>query len=344
MIRAIAGVIRGEGVASAFRRAAERLQRAERFNDPDAPLLNVAFDDVASRYGGVGVQLMARLHEERALRRVRLVRSVPRDAKVVHIEGTAGIALHEALRLLARGARVIVSVHDFSLFSVQPHVIERDAERSARGRELLAAATGMIVPSRFLLEQHRQLFDLPLADAEVIAPGTPAAPVNGGGDQIAFAGSVQRHKGAHLLPEIAAHLAPRKLHVFGGGDIEILRALRRQSNVIVHGYYRAARLPALLARHRVGRVVLPSIVPESFSLTLSEAWLSGANVIAFDHGAIAERIREHGGGLLAPLHDMRALLDCIDAWQPSPVPRIVPTPRDAALAHVAAYQRWMRQS
>ena len=125
----------------------------------------------------------------------------------------------------------------------------------------------------------------------------------------------------------------------------MLRAIRRIPNITVHGYYRGDALPSLLARFGIGLVVLPSIWPETYSLVLSEAWIAGAAVAAFDLGAPAERIRRHGGGWLAPLESgVEGLGRIIEQWRAgsitTDVPRSVPTPEDAANAHVELYRRW----
>jgi glycosyltransferase involved in cell wall biosynthesis len=214
-------------------------------------------------------------------------------------------------------------------------------------RAILTAAAGLIFPSRFLLDQHRRLFSLPDLEAEVIEPGVSAAAVRHAGSPraIAFAGSVKRHKGAHLIPELANLLGDADIHVFGGGDEELLRTMRRVPNITIHGYYRAGTLPSLLARHDVGLVVLPSIWPETHSLVLSESWLAGAAVAAFDLGAPAERIHQHGGGWLAPLETGAAgLAQIINQWMrgeiTTSVPQSVPSPFDAAKAHVEFYRKY----
>src|SRR6202035_736868 len=66
----------------------------------------------------------------------------------------------------------------------------------------------------------------------------------------------------------------------------------------IRGYYRAGSLPRLLRRDGVDLALLLSIVPESYSLVLSECRAAGVPVVAFDHGAVADRIRAEGGGLL----------------------------------------------
>jgi glycosyltransferase involved in cell wall biosynthesis len=47
--------------------------------------------------------------------------------------------------------------------------------------------------------------------------------------------------------------------------------------------------------------LLPSIFPETWCLSLAEAWQAGLAVAAFDVGAQAERIRGTGRGFLLPL-------------------------------------------
>ena len=43
------------------------------------------------------------------------------------------------------------------------------------------------------------------------------------------------------------------------------------------------------------------IWPETWCYTLTQAWLAGLNVLAFDIGAPADRIRRTGRGRLCPL-------------------------------------------
>ena len=338
MIGTIASVIRGEGLASAGRRAGERIEEAfgaasQRVRwlvgrGREVPILNVSATPVVARLGGVPIQLLARLDAERALREVALLtpEAIAGDfdtrvrraieitrAHTIHIEGTHQLPVDSVLRLIGEGVRVILSIHDFTL------------DR----RELLDAAAATIFPSHFLRAHYG-------GRGEVIEPGSPATRIDPPADRraIAFAGSVKPHKGGELLPDIIRATSNAEWHVFGGGDEHLLRALRGIAHV--HGYYRAGTLPRLLARHRVGLVVLPSIVPESFGLVLSEAWLAGAAVIAFDRGALAERIRREGGGWVGDV------VELVKRWIEGArveIPRNVPTPRDAAEQHVALYAR-----
>jgi hypothetical protein len=331
--RSVIDVLRGEGLASALRRSHERIDEAvaRRVHraSTHARILNYCATRVAARTGGVAIQLLARLREERTLREVALherhglAAAMQRSgASVVHLEGTADADL-EALAQL----RTIVSLHDLTALAMPG------------AAELLASAIGVIFPSPFLMERYRERFPF---DGVVIEPASPAQLVRVEGERmnLAFAGNVRAHKGAQLLAPLARMLPRRTLHVFGGGDVALLRELRALPNVVVHGYYRAGTLPALLARHRVGLLVLPSMVEESFSLTLSEAWLAQCAVAAFDRGAPAERIRREGGGWLAPRDSgAEGLAAIVERWNENvPVPRVLATPRSAAEAHVAFYR------
>jgi len=304
-------------------------------------------------------------------------------ARTIHFEGMHGMPFDSVLRLIDDDFDFIVSVHDFSLFCARPHLIEepignfcfysedfdrcqrclRNASRNeqrdrrALARQILAAAKRVIFPSQFLLDQHRQLFSLPEMAGVVIEPAvsgnagvSPAvlARTDSGRDaraprQIAFAGSAKRHKGAHLLADLAQRIGDSTLHIFGGGDEDLLRGLRRFPNVSIHGYYRVGELPSLLRRHGIGLVIVPSIWPEAHCLVISEAWLAGAAVVAFDLGAQAERIRAHGGGWLASLESgAEGLAEIVEQWLAGTITATAPdniaSPLDAARAHLDLYR------
>jgi glycosyltransferase involved in cell wall biosynthesis len=156
---------------------------------------------------------------------------------------------------------------------------------------------------------------------------------------------MKRHKGAHLLPEIISAFASDEIdwHVFGGGDEDLLRAVRHLPHTTVHGYCRGGTLFSELARHGIDLGLLPSIWPETYCLALSEFWLAGAPVVSFAHGAIAERIRRDDGGWLSPVDEgaagiVRIVRRWLDGELTTAVPVMATTPRDAAVAHVVLYR------
>lgn len=412
----VAAVVRGEGAASALRRARERageaiadgMQRARGLlasRRPATTIINLLTAAPRPRFGGVAVQLQAALAHEARERPVALLRpgrldffgrnrharAVPpfaatlqdedaafehavmravkcTGARGLHLEGTAGVPLVSLLRLLDRGLEPILSVHDFSLLCGQPHLFAPAAAgesgwsqgrtgstgvndvpsgtRHVHARELLERAGAVIFPSEFLRNAHQSLLST-RDNVHVVPPGLDwsrpqRAIPDGTTTRIAFAGDVREHKGGHLVASILTALEPDQItcHVFGGGDAQILQGLRRNPRAVVHGYYVAGKLPSLLAQHGIELALLPSIVPESFSLTLSECWVAGVPVVAFDHGAHAERIAQHGGGITVPIDGgSEAIAAAVrsgvkEAWS---VPDSVPSARENAAARLALY-------
>jgi len=260
-------------------------------------------------------------------------------ARVLHPEGVAGLPVESLLRLQAQGLRLVLSVHDFALFCARPHLVERptdrfcdycrDLERCARclaadwrvpagfqarrraiARDLLVAAEAVVYPSAFLRDRHAELFGpleagrqhviVPAVDSVSLPPPpTSPRPIR----HIAYVGAVHAHKGALVFEEVVRLLASTpalRFTVFGGGDAEILARLRRLPRVKVRGYYRSGSLPVLLRRESVDLALLLSIWPEAYGITLDECRAAGVPVVAFDHGAMGERVRYEGGGTLVP--------------------------------------------
>jgi hypothetical protein len=323
----VSRVVRDEGIPSALRRTRERI--AERIEDAlcfswrDARIVNVAPGGTGARTGGVAVQLRARLRMERARRKVLLLCGVADSAALSTRRRVGGATqTHFEGGGVPTNGPYIVSVHDLTLLHAQA---------------FLRSAASIVFASDFLRDQYQ-------LDGAVIEPGLSVAPAasSATGRAIAFAGAVQRYKGGHLLPDIARALATggETLHVFGRGDGDLLRALRAMKNVKVYGYYRAGTLVSLLRRHGIGLVLVPSIVPESFCLTISEAWAARAAVAAFDIGAQGERIRKYGGGWVAPLDSgAEGMTQIIDRWAPTTIPTAIPTAEAAARAYLDLYRR-----
>ena len=194
--------------------------------------------------------------------------------------------------------------------------------RREQASELLVSAQVLAFASDFLRDRYLELFPgLDQRTAVVLEPAVAARTADGVVRRrrpradahldanrrrrplhVAFAGAVDRHKGSRelerLIETVRAEAGPDAVRwtIFGGGEEQTLRRLRRAPEVRVRGYYRRGSLPELLRRERVDLVVLLSIVPEAFGLTLGEAALAGVPVLAFDLGATGRRIRASGGG------------------------------------------------
>ena len=294
-------------------------------------------------------------------------------ASVLHVEGLADIPLGSLVELGRRGLRLVISIHDFSPFCPRPHLLERpplrfchysrdldrcarclrwdwqldgawQARRRALSGALLASAEAVVYPSEFLRRTYLDLFPGLLAGRQrvislaaawrPVQPRVPAGPVR----HVALVGGAQVHKGALVFEEVVRRLGDRapRWSVYGGGDSEILARLRETRRVDVRGYYRSGTLPSLLRRDRVDVALLLSIVPETYSLVLSECWAAGVPVVAFDLGAPGDRLRE-GGGWRVPLEAgaegvTDLLRDLLDGRVPLPHPPERENPDAAGIA------------
>lgn len=184
-----------------------------------------------------------------------------------------------------------------------------------RGAEVLRHCRSVVYPSEFLRRAHERLFGNAGARTRVVAPGIarPAFPLTSvptgvrprppHRPRLAFVGGGAPHKGALLFASVVKEWARRGLpavdwEVLGGGGTEQLAELRRLPGVRVRGYYRHGLLPALLRARQIDLCLLLPQVPESFSLTLSEALAARVPVLALGAGALADRLA--GSDLLLP--------------------------------------------
>ncbi len=86
--------------------------------------------------------------------------------------------------------------------------------------------------------------------------------------------------------------------------------LRELPNVLITGRYKDEDIFDILEPLRCHCAFFPSVWPETYTYTLSIAFLGGLFPVAFDLGAPAARIRECGFGHLLPLsRDGKAIND-----------------------------------
>lgn len=177
-------------------------------------------------------------------------------------------------------------------------------ERSAA---FLATARRVIVPSRDTGTRMRRYFPdlrtvvVPHGDDSALPatqiPSNPKSAV-----LVCVAGGIGLHKGYDILLGCARDAAERSLPLefVVVGDTTDDDALHATGKVFVTGTYRPDEAINLIRRQNADLGFLPSVWPETWSLTLTELWQAGLRVIAFDMGAPAERITATGRGLLLP--------------------------------------------
>jgi glycosyltransferase involved in cell wall biosynthesis len=72
--------------------------------------------------------------------------------------------------------------------------------------------------------------------------------------------------------------------------------------VRITGRYEEAEAVALIRAQQADFAWLPAAWPETWSYVLTLAWQAGLHVVVPDIGAPAERVRQHGGGLVVPIN------------------------------------------
>ena len=233
-----------------------------------------------------------------------------------------------------------IVVHDYASFCPRVHLLRRAAPEAplrycgepdiagciacrAQGGELFtklpmrkllarsaagfAAARSVIAPSADVasrvtrhfpgVKPRIQPWEDDTAPRELIPPPPPGAPRN-----IVLIGGIGPAKGFDVLLDCAADTAtrnlPLKFSVIGSSSDD---ARLFEAGIFVTGPYREAELPEQLAALKPHLAFLPSICPETWCFTLSEAWAAGLPTIVFDLGAQAARVKATGRGLVLPL-------------------------------------------
>lgn len=249
--------------------------------------------------------------------------------KLIHVESNTGLPLNLVHGLEKAGLRTILSIHDFIFFCRRSHLIEqpyvefcnystealrckvclRDIDPEGRTSQTdyrrisvssVHDASYLIFPSVFLQRQYEILFpERKHGQREVVvAPATNRSRAAAGAvsDQpnIAFVGGVYPHRGAALIQPILDRVResePKAVgFVYGDGEGELFKELRKAKKLKIQGYYPKGTLPSLLAKDRITVAVLPSIAPEAYSLVVDECLSAGVPVVAFERGAVGERL------------------------------------------------------
>ncbi len=247
----------------------------------------------------------------------------------VHVQHVAGYPAAFWPWLLALGAPLDLTLHDYCIVGGSPTLADRrgyyrapapgvvhelaDPLLASSLRQLAGVARRCIVPSE---DMRRRLAGLlPGLDLQVrphpdherigVYPQPCVAPLDGP-LRVMCLGALGREKGVEELRRVAA-LARRRgaplqfsllgsAHVAPGGAVTEL------------GRYADAELPALLAAQRPHLLWFPVRWPETWSYTLSAALEAGVPVLACDLGAFAERM--HG----RPLSWLQAPGSSTEQW------------------------------
>lgn len=86
---------------------------------------------------------------------------------------------------------------------------------------------------------------------------------------------------------------------------------RKLKNLTVSGKYKPEELPLYIKKYQIDIVFIPSICPETFSYTTSEAMMMGVPVACFNFGAQAEKVKKYSKGLVIDSLDAGPILNQI---------------------------------
>ncbi len=138
--------------------------------------------------------------------------------------------------------------------------------------------------------------------------------------KIAVIGNFTRNKGADVIARVMPLLAHSNVefHIFGRleGDYAWLGKQQDMPFVHVYGSYEPGSIPEAL--HACDVSLHLSIWPETYCLTLSEAWECGLVPIVADIGALGERVTDGINGLKIPPDSEGALVQAIHSLIESP--------------------------
>jgi glycosyltransferase involved in cell wall biosynthesis len=195
------------------------------------------------------------------------------------------------------------------------------ASRRAFIAALLANVDLMIFPSESAREIAKSVYAAVSNDARSWVEGLPISDrphhrpngINPGSLQVVVTGNFDHIKGGDTLCRVFDSMRGEDIEFHVYGHIrppydEILRALA-VPNVRLHGAYEPGSVRASLKGKDVGLFV--SIWPETYLLTLSEAWNAGVVPIVSDIGAPGERVAHRVNGLKVPVNEPASVVSLL---------------------------------
>lgn len=164
-----------------------------------------------------------------------------------------------------------------------------------------AHVDAFLAPSEFTAQRHRESGIAPVQVLPLFSPLDPGTP---GGDivlprpRFLFVGRVTASKGIFSLLAQFAELPEYDLTVVGEGDLRARLELRYAgyANIQFLGLIPQDEL-ALLYRGATA-LVFPSLAPETFGLSIAEAFACGTPAIVRDAGGSRELVDATGGGIV----------------------------------------------
>jgi glycosyltransferase involved in cell wall biosynthesis len=184
-------------------------------------------------------------------------------------------------------------------------------ERRGYIKRLLSLADVVISPSIYVRDKFIELYpDLDAGKCSILELGIRKELFNfidlsrrNGSKKslrVGFLGNFLYHKGSKTFLGLLEQMRD-------SGDIEFIilgniydPIIKEYPNLKIYGNYSRNLISHILREEKIDVTLLLSVIPETFSFTLSESVASGIPVIASDIGALRERVAGYGAGFLVP--------------------------------------------
>jgi GT2 family glycosyltransferase len=158
--------------------------------------------------------------------------------------------------------------------------------------------------SRFPLPPgvHASVVSHPEAPIEPFAIAPPHTPL-----RVGILGAIGFHKGSREIRELAETIELRDLPIelFIAGYTDDDKLFEDRSSVIITGPYEKRTTTVLLQSLKLDFMLIPSIWPETYSFTVSEAWRSALPVMTIFEGGHSDRVMAAQGFGYFPLRALQ---------------------------------------
>ncbi|ASR45676.1 glycosyltransferase [Paenibacillus kribbensis] len=165
--------------------------------------------------------------------------------------------------------------------------------------------------SRIFAIEHGVTIENNLADSEISSVKSEGKEIKEW--NIGFLGGLAPNKGSDLIYKLITKYPKNniKWHLIGGlGDQKL--NLLNQNNLQKHGEYKREELTHIIKQLDLDLVCLLSPWPETFSYTLTEAWLHDVPVLVTPMGALKERVNKVGGGWVSQSLELSDVMKKLD--------------------------------
>jgi FkbM family methyltransferase len=177
--------------------------------------------------------------------------------------------------------------------------------------DLFAVASTITFFDSSSIDIARQAFDLDDSKIKVIPhlinyfscdkPVQLAEPLH-----IATLGMLSHMKGGNVVKTLCEYIDEQGLEV--AMTVVGTSYVNTPPRVTIHGKYNPNDLPIIISKRGINVILIPSIIPETFSYTISEAMAMGLPIVAFDIGAQGNRVKQYAFGKVVPLNSSPAVI------------------------------------